>query len=59
MDKNNNHASRALKLGVLVLLCLQNSVYTLLRRFSQGVLKETYSYASVRGRVGGRGRVPR
>ena len=28
---------------VLLILCLQNSMFTLLRRYSQGVLKEIYS----------------
>lgn len=37
-----NHFSR-IKLAVLVILCLQNSIFTVLRRYSQGVLKETYS----------------
>jgi UDP-sugar transporter A1/2/3 len=32
-----------IKLGVLLVLCLQNSLFTVLRRYSQGVLKETYS----------------
>jgi hypothetical protein len=31
------------KLIVLLILCLQNSMFTLLRRYSQGVLKEIYS----------------
>jgi len=31
------------RLAVLVVLCLQNSLYTTLRRYSQGVRKETYS----------------
>eukprot|EP00980_Cylindrotheca_fusiformis_P010324 scaffold2299_cov131-Cylindrotheca_fusiformis.AAC.11 len=31
------------RLMVLAVLCLQNSMYTVLRRYSQGVLKETYS----------------
>jgi UDP-sugar transporter A1/2/3 len=31
------------RLMVLLVLCLQNSIFTLLRRYSQGVLKETYS----------------
>lgn len=31
------------RLMVLVVLCLQNSMFTTLRRYSQGVLKETYS----------------
>lgn len=34
---------RLIKLGVLCILCLQNSCFTVLRRYSQGVLKETYS----------------
>lgn len=32
-----------IKLGVLLVLCIQNSLFTVLRRYSQGVLKETYS----------------
>lgn len=39
--KSNN--LRIIKLGVLCILCLQNSIFTVLRRYSQGVLKETYS----------------
>ena len=31
------------RLMVLLVLCLQNSMYTILRRYSQGVMKETYS----------------
>eukprot|EP00591_Stephanopyxis_turris_P007766 CAMPEP_0195522938 /NCGR_PEP_ID=MMETSP0794_2-20130614/21604_1 /TAXON_ID=515487 /ORGANISM="Stephanopyxis turris, Strain CCMP 815" /LENGTH=375 /DNA_ID=CAMNT_0040652821 /DNA_START=10 /DNA_END=1137 /DNA_ORIENTATION=- len=31
------------KLIVLTVLCLQNSLFTVLRRYSQGILKETYS----------------
>ncbi|CAM9400741.1 unnamed protein product, partial [Heterosigma akashiwo] len=31
------------KIGVLLVLCLQNSVFTVLRRYSQGILQETYS----------------
>jgi UDP-sugar transporter A1/2/3 len=31
------------KLMVLMILCLQNSVFTVLRRYSQGILKEDYS----------------
>uniref|UniRef100_A0A7S3V424 Uncharacterized protein n=1 Tax=Chaetoceros debilis TaxID=122233 RepID=A0A7S3V424_9STRA len=38
--KNNLSVTRFL---VLVVLCLQNSVFTVLRRYSQGVLKEKYS----------------
>ena len=31
------------RLCVLMILCLQNSIYTVLRRYSQGILKENYS----------------
>lgn len=31
------------KIIVLCILCLQNSMFTILRRYSQGVLKEVYS----------------
>ena len=31
------------RLIVLLVLCLQNSLYTVIRRYSQGVLKENYS----------------
>ena len=31
------------KLVVLAILCLQNSLYTVLRRYSQGSLNEVYS----------------
>jgi UDP-sugar transporter A1/2/3 len=31
------------KVAVLIVLCLQNSVFTVTRRYSQGVLKESYS----------------
>lgn len=34
------------RLVVLLVLCLQNSMFTTLRRYSQGVLKETYSKVS-------------
>lgn len=37
----------SLQLGVLVLLCAQNSSYTLLRRYSRGVLKENVSSSAV------------
>ena len=37
----------SMKLAVLVILCLQNSIFTVLRRYSQGVLKETYSKVSL------------
>lgn len=33
----------SMKMVVLVILCLQNSIFTVLRRYSQGVLKEIYS----------------
>ncbi|CAJ1950604.1 unnamed protein product [Cylindrotheca closterium] len=33
----------SIRLMVLAVLCLQNSLYTVLRRYSQGVLKENYS----------------
>ena len=36
----------SMKLLVLVLLCGQNTMYTVLRRYSQGVLKESYSKVS-------------
>lgn len=36
-----------IKFGVLCILCLQNSFFTVLRRYSQGVLKETYSHHEV------------
>eukprot|EP00747_Dinoflagellata_sp_TGD_P206555 gnl/TRDRNA2_/TRDRNA2_80251_c0_seq1.p1 gnl/TRDRNA2_/TRDRNA2_80251_c0~~gnl/TRDRNA2_/TRDRNA2_80251_c0_seq1.p1 ORF type:complete len:385 (-),score=82.84 gnl/TRDRNA2_/TRDRNA2_80251_c0_seq1:196-1350(-) len=32
---------------LLAVLCLQNSMYTLLRRYSRGILQETYSSSSV------------
>ena len=35
-ESNGNLKVSALRTAVLVLLCLQNSVYTLLRRYSQG-----------------------
>jgi hypothetical protein len=34
---------KSARMMVLVVLCLQNSMFTLLRRYSQGVLRETYS----------------
>ena len=33
----------SIKLFVLLVLCFQNSMFTILRRYSQGVLQETYS----------------
>ena len=39
--------SALLKVGACVLLCLQNSSYTLLRRYSSGVLKERASSQSI------------
>jgi hypothetical protein len=34
------------RLMVLLVLCLQNSLFTVLRRYSQGVLREVYSKVS-------------
>lgn len=36
-------STSTIKLLVLLILCLQNSIYTVLRRYSQGILKEKYS----------------
>jgi hypothetical protein len=36
------------RLVVLMILCLQNSIYTVLRRYSQGTLKEDYSKVRIR-----------
>lgn len=36
------------RLMVLMILCLQNSIFTVLRRYSQGILKEDYSKVRVR-----------
>lgn len=36
------------RLMVLMILCLQNSIYTVLRRYSQGTLKEDYSKVRIR-----------
>ena len=36
----------SMKLFVLCLLCMQNTMFTVLRRYSQGVLKENYSKVS-------------
>jgi len=33
----------SMRMAVLVILCLQNSLFTVLRRYSQGVLREVYS----------------
>ena len=41
-ETKSKHFSH-MKLAVLVILCLQNSIFTVLRRYSQGVLRETYS----------------
>jgi hypothetical protein len=38
----------SMKMIVLVVLCLQNSLFTVLRRYSQGVLREVYSKVSLR-----------
>ena len=35
------------KLAVLLLLCMQNTLFTVMRRYSQGVLREQYSKVSV------------
>jgi UDP-sugar transporter A1/2/3 len=35
------------RIAVLAAMLFQNVAYTLLRRYSQGVLHETYSYAEV------------
>ena len=40
-------AQRGIRVAILVTLMLQNAVYTLLRRYSQGVLKETVSSSEV------------
>ena len=37
----------SMKLAVLVMLCVQNASYSLLRRYSQGVLKEAASPSSM------------
>jgi solute carrier family 35 (UDP-sugar transporter), member A1/2/3 len=36
-----------LRNSILLVLCLQNAGFTLLRRYSQGVLKERYDYSSL------------
>ena len=36
----------SIKLAVLLLLCFQNTIFTVLRRYSLGVLKEEYSKVS-------------
>jgi len=38
-----NCSINTIKMGVLLILCLQNSMFTILRRYSQGVLKEVYA----------------
>lgn len=54
MSSNMNHRKKSLigsvcqymnstRLMVLLVLCLQNSMFTVLRRYSQGVLREVYS----------------
>jgi hypothetical protein len=52
-DKKDKHVRGGLRqyltcmnstrLMVLAVLCLQNSMFTVLRRYSQGVLREVYS----------------
>jgi len=44
---SNYKCMSSTRLMVLTVLCLQNSIYTVLRRYSQGVLSETYSKVSV------------
>ena len=44
---SNYKCMSSTRLMVLTVLCLQNSIYTVLRRYSQGVLNETYSKVSV------------
>jgi len=39
----------SMKIFVLCLLCMQNTLFTVLRRYSQGVLKENYSKVSIVG----------
>ncbi len=39
------------RLVVLLVLCLQNSMFTTLRRYSQGVLKEAYSKVRLRVQI--------
>ncbi|CAM9337028.1 unnamed protein product [Ectocarpus sp. 4 AP-2014] len=39
--------SKTVKAGLLIVLCLQNAVYTMHRRYSVGVLNETWSSSSV------------
>ena len=39
------HAFGGTRFLVLMILCLQNSMFTVLRRYSLGVLKEEYSKA--------------
>lgn len=43
MYKDHPYRMERIKLFVLIILCLQNTIFTLLRRYSQGVLKEEYS----------------
>lgn len=43
MAKNFLKYMSSMKMLVLVILCLQNSMFTVMRRYSQGVLKEVYS----------------
>jgi UDP-sugar transporter A1/2/3 len=37
------HCMSSIRMVVLIVLCLQNSMFTVLRRYSQGVLRENYS----------------
>eukprot|EP00752_Nemacystus_decipiens_P004888 g4448.t1 len=43
----NAGVSKTVKLGLLVILCMQNAVYTMYRRYCVGVLNETWSSSSV------------
>lgn len=43
MNASSNYSISSTKLAVLLILCFQNSVFTVLRRYSQGILKEKYS----------------
>lgn len=42
-SKMVSYSMNSTKMAVLLILCLQNSIFTVLRRYSQGILKEQYS----------------
>jgi hypothetical protein len=42
-ERGGFQCMNSIQLMVLGVLCFQNSMYTVLRRYSQGVLKENYS----------------